>query len=388
MIPLSVPNIAKNEWKYVKECLDEGWVSSAGSFVNKFEDAVCKFVRVPYAVACVNGTSGLFIALRILGVGIGDEVIVPTLTFIAPVNVVRYTGAEPVFMDCDEYMNIDAEKVEKFCCLECKVTKKGLINKKSGRLIKAIIPVHIFGNPCNMEKIITVARKYKIKIIEDATESLGSCYAKGKLAGQFTGTIGDIGVYSFNGNKIITTGGGGMIVTKDRLLAKRALYISNQAKDDGIRYVHNEVGYNFRLTNLQSALGLAQLEQLEGFIKTKKRNYELYRKLLKAASGVEIMEIPEGTSPNYWFYPLIIKKKEFGMDRDGVMKDLQSKGIQTRPIWYLNHLQLPYRGNQIYRIKNAPRFWEEVLNLPCSTNLETRQVKYITSVIRGLHGKS
>ncbi|MHB8155087.1 MAG: DegT/DnrJ/EryC1/StrS family aminotransferase, partial [Candidatus Omnitrophota bacterium] len=171
-IPLSVPNISKNEWKYTKECLDTGWVSSAGNFVNQFENEVRKFVKAGNAVACVNGTSGLFIALQLSGAGQGDEVIVPVLTFIAPVNTVRYVGAEPIFMDCDKYMNIDAQKVDEFCRKECKMTQKGLKNKKTGKLIKAIIPVHIFGNPCDMEKIMAVARKYKLKVIEDSTESI------------------------------------------------------------------------------------------------------------------------------------------------------------------------------------------------------------------------
>lgn len=383
---MSVPNLKGKELQYIKECIDANWVSSSGEFVVDFEDAICKYTKVKFAVACVNGTSGLHIALNICGVGEGDEVIVPTLTFIAPVNVVKYVGAEPVFMDCDEYLNIDAVKVEEFCRLECRMTKKGLKNKTSGKSIKAIIPVHIFGNPCDMEKIMAIAKKYKLKVIEDATESLGSYYTKGKFAGQFTGTIGDIGVYSFNGNKIVTTGGGGMIVTNNRIVSEKARYLTNQAKDDSVRSIHNEIGYNFRLTNLQAALGLAQLEQLKDFIKIKRNNYKLYKKLLNGANGVRILDVPAGTAPNYWFYSLIIGKNQFGMDRDGLMKDLDLKGIQTRPIWYLNHFQRPYRKNQAYKVENAPRFWKRILNLPCSTNLKAQEIKYITSVIQDLSG--
>lgn len=388
MIPLSVPNLKGRELQYIKKCIDTNWVSSSGSFVKEFEDAICRHVKSKYAVACVNGTAGLQIALKLSSVERNDEVIVPTLTFIAPINVIRYLGAEPVFMDCDNYMNIDCAKLKEFCAEECVVTKNGLKNRKTGRTVKAVIPVHIFGNPCDMEEIMRIARKYRLKVIEDATESLGAYYTAGAYKNKFTGTVSDIGVYSFNGNKIITTGGGGMIVTNSRLLAEKARYLTNQAKDDPVRYIHNEIGYNFRLTNLQAALGLAQLEQLEGFIKIKKHNYELYKKLLNGIRGIEILGTPEGTAPNYWFYSLIIEKRQLGMDRDDVMDHLQSNGIQTRPIWYLNHLQRPYRGSQAYRIENAPRFWKRVLNLPCSANLETKQVKYIASVIRDLSGNN
>ncbi|MFA4934084.1 MAG: LegC family aminotransferase [Candidatus Omnitrophota bacterium] len=384
-IPLSVPNLRGKELQYIKKCIDTNWVSSSGKFVVDFEDEICKYTKVKFAVACVNGTSGLHIALKICGVGGGDEVIVPTLTFIAPVNVVKYVGAEPVFMDCDKHMNIDCVKLREFCSKECRITKSGLENKKTGRIIKAVIPVHIFGNPCDMEEIVKIARQFRLKVIEDATESLGSYYTAGIYKNKFTGTVSDIGVYSFNGNKIITSGGGGMIVTNNRFLAEKARYLVNQAKDDSVKYIHNEIGYNFRLTNLQAALGLAQLEQLGIFIRVKKHNYELYKKLLAGVCGVKILDVPSGTAPNYWFYSLVINQNKFGLDRDSIMKHLQSRGIQVRPVWYLNHLQRPYRKNQAYKIENASRLWKTTLNLPCSTNLETRQVRYITSVIQDLN---
>ena len=212
MIPLSVPNLKGRELQYIKKCIDTNWVSSAGSFVKKFEEAIRHYVKSKYAVACVNGTAGLQIALKLCGVKANDEVIVPTLTFIAPVNAVKYLGAEPVFMDCDDYMNIDPIKLREFC-VRNEVTKDGLRNKSTGRIIKAVVPVHVFGNPCDMQEIMKIAKGYRLKVIEDATESLGSYYTSGVYKNKFTGTIGDIGVISFNGNKIITTGGGGMIVT-------------------------------------------------------------------------------------------------------------------------------------------------------------------------------
>lgn len=387
MIPLSVPNLNGNELQYLKRCVDTNWVSSSGTFVPEFEKAICAYTKAGYAVACVNGTSGLQVALQLCGVGIDDEVLVPTLTFIAPVNVVKYLNAQPIFMDCDENMNIDCIKLWEFCAKECRLTKRGLMNKKTGRIVKAVIPVHIFGNPCDMEGVMGIARKYRLKVVEDATESLGSYYTAGVYKKRFTGTIGDFGVLSFNGNKIITTGGGGMIVTNNRRLAEKAKYLTEQAKDDQVRYIHNEVGYNFRLTNLQAAIGLAQLEQLKGFIRTKKHNYDLYCELLKDIPGIRMLGVPEGASPNYWFYSLLIDKKIFSADRDGTMRRLQKSGIQTRPIWYLNHLQRPYRMNQAYKITRAPLFWKQVLNVPCSTNLKPAQVKYVAGVIRDMAGK-
>jgi Predicted pyridoxal phosphate-dependent enzyme apparently involved in regulation of cell wall biogenesis len=388
MIPLSVPNLEGRELQYIKRCIDTNWVSSAGAFVKKFEDAICSYTHSKYAVACVNGTAGLHIALKLCGVGMGDEVIVPTLTFIAPANAVKYLGAEPVFMDCDDHMNIDPVKLREFCAKECKVTKAGLKNKSTGRIVKAAVPVHIFGNPCDMAEIMGIAKAYHLKVVEDATESLGSYYTAGAYKGKFTGTIGDMGVFSFNGNKIITTGGGGMIVTSNSLLAQKARYLTNQAKDDTIRYLHNEIGYNYRLTNLQAALGLAQLEQLKKFIYIKKDNCKLYCKLLDSVKGVKMLGIPGGTSPNYWFYSLLVEKKEFGMGREGLMNCLTKESIQSRPIWYLNHLQRPYLKNQVYKIEKAPWFWERVLNLPCSTSLNKKQIEHISSVICSLAGES
>ena len=384
MIPLSVPNLNGRELQYVKQCIDTNWVSSAGSFVKDFENALRTYVKSKYAVACVNGTAGLQIALKLCGVGNNDEVIVPTLTFIAPVNAVKYLGAEPVFMDCDDYMNLDPAKLREFCSKECKLTKTGLKNKSTGRIIRAIVPVHIFGNPCDLTPIMAIAKDYRLKVIEDATESLGSRYSSGTYKNKFTGTIGDIGVFSFNGNKIITTGGGGMIVTNDKNIAKKAKYLVEQAKDDAVRYIHNEVGYNFRLTNLQAALGLAQLEQLKQFITIKQSNYELYRKLLAPVKGVKLMGVPQGTLPNYWFYSLLIDEKEYGMDREKLMSYLEKKQVQSRPIWYLNHWQRPYRKNQAYKIEKAPGFWKRVLNLPCSTSLQAKDVGYVVSIIAGL----
>ena len=381
LIPLSIPNIDDNEYKYLKECLDSGWVSSAGQFVDRFEKAVAGYTGAKYAVSCINGTAGLFIALKLSGIKYNDEVIVPTVSFIAPINTVRYTGGQPVFMDCDDYLNLDVDKFSRFCEKECVLTKNGLKNKRSARIIKAVMPVHVFGNPCNMEAIMKIAKKFRLKVIEDATESLGAYYTKGAYRNRFTGTIGDFGVYSFNGNKIITAAGGGMIVTGNKNLAERAKYLTNQAKDDPINAVHNEVGYNFRLSSLQAALGISQLEKLNSFIKIKKINYGLYKEELKGMEGLEVLGIPDGTIPNYWFYSLIIEKEKYGCDRKKLMLELASKGIETRPLWYLCHMQRPYLKNQAYSITRAFWFWNRVLNIPCSTNLTENQVRKVALTI-------
>lgn len=381
-IALSEPNIGGNAWKYIKECLDTGWVSSAGGFVEAFEGKICEFTGAKHAVAVVNGTSGLQIALQLSGVAAGDEVIVPTLTFIAPINAVRYLGAEPVFMDCDDFLNIDPAKLGKFLSTECRMTVRGLVNKKSKRYIRAILPVHVFGNPCEMQSIMALAARYDLKVVEDATESLGSYFTSGKYKGKYTGTIGHFGVYSFNGNKIITTGSGGMLVTGDRKMSEKARYLTTQAKDDAVRYVHNEVGYNFRLTNLLAALGVAQLEQLPDFIERKKANYFFYQGALKGVKGVSLMGVPPGTSPNFWFYSLLIDSFALGVDREKFMSELSSMGIQSRPVWKLNHLQKPYRKSQAFNICKAGKFYESVLNIPCSSGLKRSQAMHVVRAIR------
>ena len=236
--------------RYLTECAKKNHVSSVGEFVADFEKAICQHTKARHAVACVNGTSGLHTALRLCGVGSKDEVIVPTLTFIAPINAVKYLGAEPIFMDCDDFMNIDYVKVKEFCRRECRMTKGGLKNTRTGRMIKAIVPVHVFGNPCRMEEIMRVARQYRLKVIEDAAEGFGASYTQGEYRGRFDGTIGDFGVYSFNGNKIITSGGGGAIITGNRKLADKARYLIGQAKDD---FARNSQGNRLQFPSEQLA---------------------------------------------------------------------------------------------------------------------------------------
>ena len=365
-IPLSVPNLSGNEKKYVSEIIDTEWVSTGGAKITAFENDIAKYVKSPYAVAVQSGTAGLHLAGITLGVSPNDEIIVPTLTFIAAVNPVKYCGAEPVFMDCDDSLCLDPVKLEKFFKEECLFIKGILINKKTKRTIKAIIAVHIFGNLCDMSKIMEIALSYNLSVIEDATEALGSYYTSGDLKGKHAGTIGHIGVFSFNGNKIITTGGGGMIVTNDEKIAKHCRYLSTQSKDDEFYFVHNEIGYNYRMTNLQAALGVAQLEQIEKFIETKKTNYESYKKM-----GLNLLPFRKDIRPNYWFYCYMSEKKEH------MLKSLTGDSIQARPIWKLCHTQKPYQECQAYDIQVAQYYYDKVVNIPCSSNLKPEDVEIV-----------
>jgi perosamine synthetase len=384
MIPLSVPSIRGNEWLYIKECLDTEWVSSAGKYVNKFEEDMGRFAGAKHAIACVNGTAALQVALRLVGVQQGDEVIVPTVTFVAPVNAVRYLNADPIFMDCDDYYNISTQKTVEFIRNETAIRNNCTYSKASGKKISAIIPVHVFGNAVELDTLVDVCRERNIKVVEDASESVGTFYSVGQFKGKHTGTIGDIGCFSFNGNKIITTGGGGMIVTGDDGYAERARYLTTQAKDDEVRYVHNDVGYNYRLTNIQAALGVAQLEQLTGYLGLKKKNYLEYKKEIDQIRGLHVAEPPPYAENNFWMYALQIEKAVYGRSREEVASRFNQAKIQTRPIWFLNHLQKPYVNCRSYRIEKAPEMLEKTLNIPCSVNLKNDDIRTIVNVLK--HG--
>ncbi|WP_368490389.1 LegC family aminotransferase [Clostridium sp. BJN0013] len=379
MIPLSVPNLKGNEEKYVVDAIGSEWVSTSGSYVNRFENDIKKYLNVDNAAACQSGTAAIHLALRLSGVSVNSEVIVPTVTFIAAVNPVKYLGAEPIFMDCDNSLNMDCGKLEEFFENECVITNSGLKNKNTNRYIKALIVVHVFGNMANVEKIKELTDKYKIKLIEDATEALGTYYTSGKYKGRFAGTIGDFGAYSFNGNKIITTGGGGILIGKSSEDIKKAKYLSTQAKDDELYYIHHYIGYNYRMTNLQAALGVAQLERLEEFIEIKIKNYKLYKSRINNIKGLTLLEFNNNARNNHWFYSLYIDNNS--LDRDELLKYLLKNQIQTRPIWKLIHTQRPYIKNQAYKIEKAIKYYNRVLNIPCSTNLKRENIEYIISIL-------
>jgi len=382
LIPLSVPFIRGNEWKYVKECIDTEWVSTAGKYVELFEERICEFTGARHAIACVNGTSALQVCLRVAGVAPDDEVIVPAVTFIAPVNAASYIGAQPLFMDCDEYYNMDTHKVRRF--LEQETRREGGFtwNRKTGRRISAIVPVHVFGNPVDLEPLLDILEAGNIRIVEDASESIGSRYTTGMLAGRHTGNVGDMGCFSFNGNKIITTGGGGMIITDDDTLADRARYLTTQAKDDPVRYVHHEIGYNFRMPNINAAIGVGQLESLPGFVETKQKNFDYYKPRIDAIPGLHLSDAPAYGKSNYWHYALRVDQAVYGKDREQLMQYLDDNSIQTRPLWHLNHLQKPYADHQAYDIDLAPRLLNETLNIPCSVGLTNDDMDAVISALK------
>lgn len=380
-IPLSVPNLKGKELEYVTHAVETEWVSTGGPYVNDFELKVAEYAKCKGAVSCQNGTSGLHIALEVCGVTKEDEVIVPTLTFIAAVNPVKYIGAEPVFMDCDDSLTMDVDKLKYFCETECSFTNGKLINNVTKKHIKAMIVVHVFGNMADMERIIEIANKYNLKVIEDATEAIGTYYIEGKYNGKHAGTIGDIGVYSFNGNKIMTTGGGGMIVSNNEELLRKAKHLTTQAKSDELYYTHDEIGYNYRMTNLQAALGLAQLEQLEDFIKVKKDNYDFYKNQIKEIHGLRILDFKDAIRPNYWFYALYVEQG-YALNKDQLIKYLASKNIQARPIWGLISDQKPYEGSQTYKIDKAGRYLDKIVNIPCSSNLSREDAAYVIECLK------
>ena len=375
MIPLSIPHIGGNEWKYVKECLDTGWVSMAGKYVTQFETDVAKFSGSDYGVAAVNGTCGLHMGMHILGVTTGDYVIVPNITFIASANSVAYTGADPIFIDIDEASwQMDLNLLEEFLKNKTEQGERGPVLKSDGRTIRAIMPVHVLGNMCDMEELMRICRAHNLKVIEDASESLGS-YFKGTHSGKF----GDIGVFSFNGNKIITTGGGGVIVSDDEALAKRAKHLTTQAKTNPETYFHDEIGYNYRMVNVLAAMGVAQLEQLPDFIQKKKAIDAYYRKELNGVGDIIFQEVTKDVDPNCWLMTVRSKKQ------NEILEKLKADQIIARPFWTPMN-QLPMFTNNHYIQKNdySRGIHAECLSLPSSVSISEDQLKTVVDSIKSV----
>ena len=382
MINLSVPNLSMDILENLKECLESGWVSTGGRFIPEFETKVKNYMKTKFAAGVQSGTAGLHMSLQVLGVQRDEEVFVPTLTFIAAVNPTTYLGASPIFIDCNDSLCMDPLKLEKFCSEECDFKEGVLVNKKTNKKIRALVIVHIFGNMADMEKIMDIAKKYNLKVLEDATEALGTYYTEGKYKGKYAGTIGDIGVLSFNANKIITTGGGGMVVGDNEELVEKVRFLSSQAKKDTLYFIHDEIGYNYRMLNLQAALGTSQIDKLESFIETKIKNYKIYKGELEKIEGLEILPFVEGIRANHWFYSLKIDKEKYGIGRDELLQKLVDAGIQTRPIWGLIHQQKPYSTCQSYEIEKALYYYDRILNLPCSSNLTEKEVYQVIEKIK------
>ena len=381
-IPLSVPNLSKDILPMIEECITTGWVSSGGRFITEFEEKVAKYTGVEEAVGVQCGSAGLHLAYKVMGVEVEDEVICPTATFIATVNPITYVGAHPVFMDCDDTLNMDLDKLEEFLDERCERRGDYFVNKTSERKIKAICIVHVFGNPIDMVRVMEIAKRYKLKVVEDSTESLGSFYEVDGEKKIHTGTVGDIGIFSFNANKILTTGGGGMVVAKDKEVLEKVRFLSTQAKTDPLYFTHDEVGYNYRLTNIEAAFGISQMDQLEEFIETKIKNYKLYKNEIDQIDGLEILPFNEGTRANHWFYSIMIDKDRYGIDRDKLLVKLNEVGIQSRPLWGLISDQKPFADNEAYRIEKARHYVDNLLNIPCSTNLTDVQVNQVVAKLK------
>lgn len=305
---------------------------------------------------------------------------VPTLTFIATIHAVLYQFAEPVFFDCDGHMCIDVEQVAAYLANECRVEDGRTIEVQSGKTVRAIIPVHVFGDHCDMERLMQLAEVYHLCVIEDATESFGGTFSHGVYQGRHSGTVGHAGVYSFNGNKIITTGGGGMVVSQDTAAVEHMRYLSQQAKDDTLYFVHEEYGYNYRMTNLQAALGLAQLEQLDKFLEIKHQNYARYCESLASCGYGHMQPFGSGDASNHWYYSFVLNVSD-GEKRDRLMRFLSERKIQARPIWKLNHTQTPFQRFQAMDCSRAEEFYGSVVNIPCSTNLTDEQIDRVCQAL-------
>jgi perosamine synthetase len=379
-IPLSVPHLSGAEWTYVKDCFDTGWVSSVGAWVDRFERAVAAFVGSPHAIATVNGTAAIHIALLVAGVEPDDEVIVPTLTFIAPANAVRYAGAWPVFAGVeDQYWQIDVARLSDHLQRDYRVENGRLWNRTTGRRLAALLPVHLLGHPVDLDPLMEVAGKYSLPIVEDATESLGAEY-RGRRIGS-----GWLGCFSFNGNKVITTGGGGMIVTTDPSLAERARYLTTQAKDDPLEYVHGAVGYNYRLTNVQAAMGVAQMEALPGYLAKKLAIAERYTAALSDVPGITVPRQAPWARHAWWLYTVLINDAPSGRDSRAVLRELETQRIQTRPLWQPLHQSPAHPGALSFAVAAAEAIHARALSLPSSVGLAPAdQDRVIQAVTRAV----
>jgi aminotransferase in exopolysaccharide biosynthesis len=361
MIPLSIPHLAGNELKYVTDCIETGWVSSAGSYVTKFEQMVAEFTENKFGVAASSGTSGLHLAMHMLGIGLGDIVLVPNITFIASANAVAYTKATPVFIDVDpDTWQMDLDLLESW------------LARNNSPNVKAIMPVHVLGNMCNMPKLMDIALRYELHVIEDSTEALGSYWNK-KPAGSF----GEMNVFSFNGNKIITTGGGGVIVTNDEAHAKRAKHLSTQSKVDPETYYHDEIGFNYRLVNILAAIGVAQMEQLPDFILKKKAMDAYYRAHLAGVGDIKFQKIEAEVDPNCWLFTFYTKRQA------AILMALKKEDIIARPFWYPMN-QLPMFSENTYVTKNdyARDIHLNCLSIPSSVNLRQEDLEKVVRVIK------
>lgn len=378
MIPLSVPELRGNEAAYLQQCISGGWVSSVGPFVERFEREVAAYVGASHAVAMVNGTSALHLALVVSGVQPGEEVLVSNLTFIAPANAIRYAGARPVFIGSEEtYWQIDPAKVREFLTTRCERRAEGVFNQATGRRIRALVAVHILGHPANLEALLAVTREFGLRLIEDCAEAIGTEYR-----GRRVGTFGLLSAFSFNGNKVITCGGGGMLVTNDEALAKRARHLSTQAKSDPREYIHDAVGYNYRLTSLQAAVGVAQLEQLDGFLVRRREIAARYAAAFRDVAGLSFMREAVWAKSIYWLSTVLVNESRFGLDCRELMRRLEAAGIQTRPLWQPMHKSPAHADCESFGCEVDDHLAAQALSLPSSTSLrDADQDRVIAAIL-------
>ena len=380
MIPLSVPKIEGNESKYVLDCLNTGWISSAGSYVNQFEDMVAKYAGAKYGVACMNGTVGLHIAQVLLGITKDDHVIAPNITFIATLNAIKYTGAQPILIDVDiNNWQMDLGLLEQYLeqNTEFKTTKSGAycFDTSTNKRVRAIMPVHVLGNIGDMDRLLAIAKKYHLDIIEDSTEALGATF-KNKHAG----TFGKIGVFSFNGNKIISTGGGGVIVTDDHAIAKKARHLTTQAKISAMDYIHDEIGYNYRLVNVLAAIGVAQMETFNATLQSKASMDRFYRKHLNNVGDIKFQQIPEGTHPNGWLFTFRTSKMR------QLLAYLNSNGVQARPFWMpMNQLEMFKKDIYITNANVSATVYDTSISIPSSTGITNKQLQTVVETIKAFY---
>jgi len=362
---LHEPLFSGKEMSYLKNTINQNFVSSAGEYVNKFEKKIKEYTKAKFAIAVVNGTQAIYISLKACGVKKNEEVLVPALTFVGTVNAVSYLGAEPHFIDSQiENFGINCLKLENYLNKITKFRGNECINKFTGNVIKAIMPVHVFGHPCNIHDIVKIAKKFNLIVIEDAAEALGSFYKKKHL-----GTFGDVGCLSFNGNKIITTGGGGMVITNKKILAKKIKHLTTTAKlKHKWEYIHDEIGYNFRMPNLNAALGLAQFENIHTFLKAKRTLFKKYYNVFNKIKGISLYKEPKNANSNYWLQTLILNKNHSSL-KNKILKESHKQLIYIRPVWKLISELKPYKKNQKMNLSGAKEIYNRIINIPSSQSL-------------------
>ncbi len=362
---LHEPRFSGNEWKYLKDCLDSTFVSSVGKYVDQFENELTGYVGAKHAIAVVNGTAALHVALILAGVKQYDEVLVPSLTFVATANAVSYCGAMPHFVDAEKKtLGIDACKLASYLKTITEFRNEQCVNRFTGKVIRALVPMHTFGHPCEIEELLSIAKDFKLILIEDAAESLGSTYH-----GRHTGTFGLMGTLSFNGNKTITTGGGGAIITNDSDIARRAKHLTTTAKKSHRwAFEHDEIGFNYRMPNLNAALGLAQLEQLPTFIEAKRRLFHKYQTAFKNVDGVCLFEESSGCRSNYWLQTLILDEANIEQ-RDALLEASNDVGLMTRPVWKLMNELSHFQNCPTMNLDEAQALSKRIVNIPSSAFL-------------------